>query len=154
MKDQISALMDDELDTATSSHLFAALNADDKLSECWALYHAIGDSMRGDPQFTPDFQKRLMRRLAQEPTVLAPRKPSYKPSFMLSAAASVAAVLFVGWMVLQQQAQSIPAAPSLAQNNVSAESVQSYLLAHHEQSPENVMQTAYMRPVAYSGSGE
>jgi len=155
MKDQISALMDDELDTAASAHLFTALNADDKLGECWALYHMIGDSMRGDPQLSPGFQKRVMRQLEQEPAVLAPRKISYKPSFMLSAAASVAAVLFVGWMVMQQQTQSTPTAPTLAQNNVSAESVQPYLLAHHEQSPENGMQTAYyLRPAAYSANGD
>jgi sigma-E factor negative regulatory protein RseA len=60
-------------------------------------------------------------------------------------------------MVLQQQVQS-PAqeisAATIAQNNVSPESVNSYLLAHHELSPESGMQTAYYaRPVAYTENG-
>lgn len=158
MKDQISALMDNELDVESSGHLFTALNADSKLGESWALYHMIGDSMRGAPQFSPDFQQRLMRRLEQEPAILAPRrKPIFKPSFTLSAAASVAAVLFVGWMAVQQQARHPADAPvpaTVARNNVSPESVNSYLLAHHELSLDNGMQASYyVRPVAYAGNG-
>jgi len=96
-----------------------------------------------------------MQRLENEPTVLAPRRKSYKPPLMLSAAASVAAVAFVGWIALQQQTQApTPAAPVLAQNNISPESVKSYLLAHQELSPENNMHAAYyVHPVAYAGNG-
>jgi sigma-E factor negative regulatory protein RseA len=158
MKDQISALMDDELDVGSSPHLFKALDSDDKLRECWSTYHLIGDSMRGAMHLSPDFHQRLMQQIEAEPTVLAPRRKTVmSPSFIMSAAASVAAVMFVGWMVLQQQVQS-PAqemnASTLAQNNVSPESVNAYLLAHHELSPESSMQTAYYaRPVAYTENG-
>ena len=154
MKEQISAFMDDELDTQSSAHLLTALEGDTKLHECWTMYHLIGDGMRDAPQFSAGFQQRLMQRLEQEPTVLAPpRKTVFRPPLILSAAASVAAVLFVGWMVLQQQTAPKSALPTMAENAVSAESVDSYLLAHHDFAPENGMQTAYyMRPTAYQGN--
>lgn len=159
MKEQISALMDDEFDTEAAEHLIQALHSDEALGECWATYHLIGDSLRGSTGMHPDFEQRLLQRLEAEPTVLAPRprfKP--KPTFVWSAAASVAAVMFVGWVAMQAQAPSSRndiAAASLAQNNVSPESVNSYLLAHHELSPESGMQTAYyVRPVAYAGNGD
>lgn len=157
MKEQISALMDDELELESSAHLFTALKKNNELYECWSTYHLVGDAMRGASGFGPDFQRRLMQRLEAEPVVLAPRrKIAVKPSHFMSAAASVAAVMFVGWMVMQQTqvpTQDIPAV-SVAQNNVSPESVNSYLLAHQELSPESAMQTAYyIRPVAYAGNG-
>lgn len=158
MKDQVSALMDDELDREAAEHLFAVLKSDSKLCECWSTYHLIGDSLRGARQFSPDFQPRLMQRLEGEPAVLAPRrKRAVKRSFIMSAAASVAAVTFVGWMV-QQYTHSLSEVlnpPTVAQNTVSPESVNSYLLAHQELSPESGMQTAYyVRPVVYTGNGD
>jgi sigma-E factor negative regulatory protein RseA len=157
MKDQISSLMDDDLDVEASEHLFIALKKNHELSECWSTYHLIGDVMRGASQFSPDFQQRLMQRIEVEPTVLAPRpKKTIKPSRFMSAAASVAAVMFVGWVVMQQTNSPLQDLNSstVAQNTVSPESVNPYLLAHQELSPESGMQTAYyVRPVAYAGNG-
>lgn len=158
MKDQISALMDDELDAEASVHLFEAMKNDGEYYQCWSTYHLIGDSLRGAPQFSPDFHERLMQRIAAEPAVLAPkRKITVKRSHWMSVAASVAAILFVGWMVLQQQSQTPTQdlnSATVAQNNVSPESMSSYLLAHQELSPESGMQTAYyVRPVTYSENG-
>lgn len=158
MKDQISALMDDELDVDASDHVFAAVKSSQECYESWSTYHLIGDAMRGNLDLSHDFHKRVMARIEEEPTVLAPkRKLSVKRSYVMSVAASVAAVMFVGWMVLQQQAQSpvqaLPAA-SVAQSNVSPESMNAYLLAHQEFAPESGMQTTYyVRPVTYSESG-
>lgn len=159
MKDQLSALMDGELDVSSSDHLFTALKSDRALKAEWDLYHAIGDCMRGDYPLGQDFEQRLLQRLEAEPTLLAPRRRlAAKPAHALSVAASVAAVMFVGWVVVQQQKLSTPeqiAGPSIAQNNVSPESVNSYLLAHHELSPESGMPSAYyVRPVAYAASGK
>src|SRR5665647_1916046 len=108
MKDQISALMDDELDLDDSAHLLTAIKSDGELGHCWSNYHLIGDAMRGTGMFKPDFSQRLMQKLEAEPTVVAPRskrKLAQRP-VLWSAAASVAAVMFVGWMVLQQQSHS------------------------------------------------
>lgn len=156
MKDQISALMDDELDMDSLDHLFEAMGKEDDCYQCWSTYHLIGDVMRGNHEFSTGFHERLMQRIESEPTVLAPkRKLAVKPMHLMSVAASVAAVLFVGWMVLQQQVQTpsqdLPTA-SVAQNDVSPESMNAYLLAHQELSPESGMQT-YVRPVTYSESG-
>lgn len=158
MKDQISALMDDELDSAASEHLFEAMKKDSEFYECWSTYHLIGDSLRGTPQFSSDFHQRLMQRIEAEPTVLAPKpRMTVKRAHLMSVAASVAAVMFVGWMVLQQQTQQ-PAQDlnpaTVAQSKVPPETFNSYLLAHQELAPENGMQTVYyVRPVTYAEHG-
>ena len=135
MKDQISALMDDEFDVAGSDHLLTAVKAGGELAECWSTYHLIGDAMRGEHFLRSDLKHRLMQRLESEPTVLAPAQKSVKSSPKLwSVAASVAAVMFVGWMVMQQQTQNaIDVAPMEIAQNIPAE----YLLAHQAYSPRN-----------------
>lgn len=159
MKDQMSALMDNEFDADAAGHLFTALKGDGELAECWSTYHLIGDAMRGELPLRADFSQRLMQQLEAEPTVLAPRprQQTHAPSFWVSAVASVAAVMFVGWMLLQQQAR----APSggaggttLAQNVVSPASINTYLLAHQQTFAGSGMQAAYyVRPVALSENG-
>ncbi|MEO8418589.1 MAG: sigma-E factor negative regulatory protein [Methylophilaceae bacterium] len=150
MKDQISALMDDELALESSEYVFTAAKADGELSECWATYHLIGDAMRGNPVFKLDFKQRLMQELESEPTVLAPRtkKPFIKTPALWSIAASVAAVLFVSWMVLQQQVETgNDIAPVEIAQNLPSE----YLLAHQALAPTN--SAYYIQPVGYSESG-
>ena len=159
MKEQISALMDDELDLETHGHVLKALHADGEAAAHWATYHVIGDAMRGNAPLSADFQQRLMARIDAEPTVLAPRaRTMMKSSRIWSAAASFAAVALVGWVVLQQQVADAPMPAATAVmaeaesevNNVSADSVNAYLLAHHERSADSSIQTAYyVRPVAY-----
>lgn len=158
MKEKISALMDDELDTSTSAHLFVALKKDEKLLESWSTYHLISDALRGNPEFSDDFYARLMQRIDQEPAVLAPkRKLSIKQHPVMSVAASVAAVMVVGWVLLQQQGGSAPEAPAfetVAQSSLPAQSVDAYLVAHRQLSAESVTPAVYyLRPVDYSGNG-
>lgn len=157
MKEQISALMDDELDVDANGHVLAALQSDKQLATTWASYHMIGDAMRGNAPLSADFQQRLMQKIEAEPTVLAPRrKVEVKTSYLWSAAASFAAVALVGWVVLQQQTERMqdPMASAVVAevpSNVSVESVDAYLQAHHERSADRSIQTAYyVRPVAYS----
>jgi sigma-E factor negative regulatory protein RseA len=164
MKDQISALIDNEYDVDAADHLLTALKHDVHVTECWATYHLIGDAMRGELALRSDFSQRLQQQLNAEPTVLAPKRSRkilgnkhHQPAFWMSAAASVAAVMFVGWVVLQTQArqsgQDIPAA-TVAQNVVSPESVNSYLVAHQSTFAGSGMQAAYyVRPVALSENG-
>ena len=110
MKDQISALMDDELAMDAAEHLITSVKAGGESAECWAVYHLIGDVMRGSPIFKADFHLRFMQALEAEPTALAPRGIT-KKFFVRTpkawpVAASVAAMAFVGWVVLQQQVQN------------------------------------------------
>jgi sigma-E factor negative regulatory protein RseA len=122
MKDQLSALMDGELDMESSEHLITSAKSGGELKSTWAQYHLIGDAMRGDRPLRSDFTHCVMAALEAEPTVLMPnkvasdgvyevgnvtqmagKKSAYKSSGFWSIAASVAAVMFVGVMVLQQQ---------------------------------------------------
>lgn len=152
MKEKISALMDGELESDNSSHLFTALKSDAELSACWSSYHLIGDAMRGNPIFKPDFQQRLMQKLDLEPAVLAPKasKPLMRSPAIWSVAASVSAVMFVGWMVLQQQSGDAGnfAAQEVAQNFIPPAE---YLMAH-QQASATAGTSYYIQPAAYSES--
>ena len=157
MKDQLSALMDGEFDTESSEYLITSVKSGGELKSCWTHYHLIGDAMRGEVYMSGDFSHRVMNALEAEPTLLATygqsrvqisSKPStyYTPKFW-SVAASVAAVMFVGVMVLQQQAnQSETLAPVEIALSVPTE----YLQAHQAAAPSNAayyIQTAnYTEP--------
>jgi len=154
MKDQISALIDGELPVESADHLFMALRAKTKISETWATYHLIGDVMRGHAVFKAGFNERFMQRLDQEPSVLSPsnhaisNKVVTKTSAAWSLAASVAAVMFVGWVVLQQQVHNqTEAAPVQIAQNVASE----YVLAHQSMAPSGT--AYYIQPASYSESG-
>jgi sigma-E factor negative regulatory protein RseA len=115
-REQISALMDGELDEARAQSLCAQLKSEESVA-CWAAYHLIGDALRNDCPAQQGFAQRFAARLAAEPTVLS---PSYMPPaggrsgfgwqaavrarpwhYGMAAAASVAAVGLVGWFGLQ-----------------------------------------------------
>ncbi len=101
--ESISTLMDGELDADEAAREIARFKEDAARRDAWNTYHAIGDALRGDHArvgLSADFCKRFSERLAQEPTVLAPRAraPRTLQTWALSAAASVAAVAAVGWI--------------------------------------------------------
>ena len=153
MKDQISALMDDELAADAADHLITSVKTGGECAECWATYHLIGDAMRGNPIFKADFHLRIMQTLEAEPTVLAPkvitRKSLVKAPMVWSVAASVAAVAFVGWVVLQQQVQNgADATPIEIAQNLPSE----YLLAHQASAPSSA--AYFIQPATYAESGE
>jgi len=160
MKEQLSALMDGELDLDDNPHLYTALSKNDEAEKCWSTYHLIGDVMRGEFQVQNGLHAKVMRQLHSEPTVLAPRRSLrnlLQLNHMVPMAASMAAVAFVGWIVWQSQnvgvQQPIPS-PSLAQNNIAPEALNNYMLAHHEYAPSNGMQHAYdIKPATYSEAG-
>lgn len=149
MKDQLSALIDGEYDIGDSEHLIMSAKSGGEMKSCWAHYHLIGDAMRGDGLMRHDFSQRVMAALDAEPTVLAPRamdsngaeksfkdkKSAYQKSTKLwSVAASVAAVLFVGVMVFQQQfSQPEQLAPVEIAQSVPTE----YLQAHQAAAPSS-----------------
>lgn len=156
MKDQISALMDGELDVETSDHLFTALKSSEDYAASWATYHLIGDAMRGNVDLPLDFHKRVMARINEEPTALAPKRRPAESKVMqlMSVAASVVAVLFVGLMVFKQMQPPMQdvATATVAQTGNFPASMNDYLLAHQEWAPESGLPTHYARPVAYPES--
>lgn len=151
MKEQLSALMDGELEGPGTEAFVRRIPTDPGLMRDWAVYHLIGESLRQERFYAIDVTPEVGRRLTDEPTVLAPRRP--RPSrlqvYAASAAASVAAVAMVSWVMLQGQAPgSAPVAQGPA--NVAAVPVgpqvvpvsatmNDYLRAHQEYSPSTQM---------------
>ena len=143
MKDQLSALIDGEFDINAAEHLITSAKTGGELKSCWAHYHLIGDAMRGNVQMHHDFSRRVMTALDDERTVLATNQSKtllvsgnlsrYKKSTKLwSLAASVAAVMFVGVMVFQQQfSQPESLSPVEIAQSVPTE----YLQAHQAAAP-------------------
>jgi len=155
MKQQLSAMMDGEIDLDANPHLLIAVTRSDEISKSWAEYHLIGDVLRQEAMQV-NVTTRVMQQLANEPTVLAPRtriKTLSLPRY--AAAASVAAVTLVGWMAWHGEPASTHA--SVAQNiakepvAMTSEAFDSYLLAHAEYAPSNGLQrNRDVQLVAYS----
>ncbi len=176
-RQSVSTLMDGELDATEAARAIAKLKSDAASCETWDTYHMIGDAMRGASPISGrrGFSRRLSDRLAQEPTVLAPRTtPSAfavrrLQTYALSAAASVAAVAVVGWIALSTlspnvspgaiskaplvQPQDEAALLAAAKPATAPEHVHEYLLAHQGISPTTAIQgvTPYIRTVSAAG---
>jgi sigma-E factor negative regulatory protein RseA len=162
MKDRISALMDGALDDKSAAELISNLARDGEGAEAWQTYHLIGDAMRGTAPLAEDFAARVAWKLADEPTVLAPRAPQPEPRrwYALSAAASLAAVALVGWLAFAPQPEVAPTQAPVAQAQPMPESkpnivpmptaANDYLLAHQGFSPRVSLQgmAPYVRTVA------
>jgi sigma-E factor negative regulatory protein RseA len=167
--EKISALIDGELEEREARQQFSRLNQAEELAHDWAMFHLIGDAMRGERPLSQGFGERLGRRLAEEPTVLAPRPIASKrfAAYALSAAASLSAVALVGWMALfnspltpqpdaapQAQNSAVPVAepaPTAQLASVPSEgTMNEYLIAHQEFSPSTEIQglAPYIRGVS------
>lgn len=121
MSEQISTLLDGELPVENFSKELNSLLGNKKSQQLWRNYQLIGDAMRDVPQLSDDFTARLMEKIELEPTVLAPSAlPRVMPqsvqhhkstlSLPWAMAASCAAVLMVGWALVNQQWQATPEA--------------------------------------------
>ncbi|TXF13578.1 sigma-E factor negative regulatory protein [Pelomicrobium methylotrophicum] len=170
MKQEISALMDGELEADHASSVIGRIIGNPSLQSEWAVYHMIGDALREQAFAAFDVGERVRQRLAEEPPVLAPRRSLLKSVrvYALSAAASIAAVAMVGWVVLQGQsegersvvaqhsssaiASAAPAASPVRPASVLPPSgLNDYLLVHHGYSPSTQIQgmATYIRAVAH-----
>jgi sigma-E factor negative regulatory protein RseA len=164
MKDQLSALIDGEFEIESSEHIITSAKSGGELREAWQHYHLIGDAMRGNCQMRCDFSSRVMQALDTEPTVLAVNrvdatealvsaKPKFKAPFfkstkIWSVAASVAAVMFVGLILLQHQffSQSEDMSPVEIAQNLPVE----YLAAHQSAAPSSA--AYYIQAASFSGA--
>ena len=105
MKEQISALMDDEIYPASAGSLLDHLRHDDELRRQWRSYCVVGDALRGQAGAADEFTARVMATIDTEPTVLAPvRSPRDAKSGTallqrtMPLVASVMGVAAVGWI--------------------------------------------------------
>jgi sigma-E factor negative regulatory protein RseA len=153
MKDEISALMDGELDSGDAANMIAQLRKTDELCDTWAVYHLISDTL-GQPEARPaDIARRVSVRLAQEPTVLAPRPLIKRKSKVFAVAASITAAAVIGWMNVQLDRPPVnlaanqatpPSTPATALPVISVSApapaqINDYLLAHRQFSPSTAM---------------
>ncbi len=153
--------MDDEIAVEDAVHLIASMQSSRLAAESWNCYHLIGDAMRGDPVLGKNFKQDLMRKLDQEPTVLAPKSAlsnvekvaelKEKLPVKWSIAASLAAVMAVGWVAMQQIQPSneivrmeVAKAESVEQAAIPAE----YLAAHQFSAPS--ASSYYIQSVSYA----
>jgi sigma-E factor negative regulatory protein RseA len=169
MKDQLSALIDGELEIESSEHIITSAKSGGELREAWQHYHLIGDALRGDIgrgdcQMRCDFSSRVLQALETEPTVLAVNRvdatealtsaktkyktPFFKSTKVWSVAASVAAVMFVGLILLQHQffSQSEDMSPVEIAQNLPVE----YLAAHQSAAPSSA--AYYIQAASFSGA--
>lgn len=117
-KEQISAMVDNELTEAQAGVVLTALRRADERAT-WDVYHQIGDVLRSGEMaqpFSPDFAARLSARLEAEPAIVAPAakqvsaqhsrmaagglasrtsNPAFKRFAMPVAVAAVAAAVFI-----------------------------------------------------------
>jgi len=158
MTQELSALMDGELERNQAERALRECGADEGRMRTWYLYHAIGETMRGQPPRSLAMPADVFEKLGEQPTVLAPRRRVLEARAVrvaLAAAASVATVGVVGWIGSQGGAgpAALPtvaktggvgtasiqpvASTTTVQPAVPALTVQEYLVAHRQMpSPE------------------
>lgn len=163
MNNDISALMDGELEESLTPMTLNQLQRADAQAS-WRTYHLISDVLKGYPPTFSDIGAKVAERLTDEPTILAPQKRRSKtmPIAAISAAASLAAVAFVGWVALQTNVGNVNDA-LVASNyeflrnfamqpkpDAISVDVNPYLLAHQEFSPSTNMHGVgpYLRTVS------
>ena len=147
MTQDISSLMDGELDGPEADRALRACCGDEDRKRTWYLYHAIGESLRGRAPATLAMPTAMFQKLEAQPTVLAPRKrtPISFARVALAAAASIATVGVVGWIgsqggspapvpVVAKSASSAlqPVASTATVVQAPALNVQEYLVAHRQ----------------------
>jgi sigma-E factor negative regulatory protein RseA len=145
MTQELSSLMDGELDAHATESALRSCCASEDLKREWYLYHAIGDAMRGQAPRRLEMPSEIFESLKTQPTVLAPRRPMQTrvARIAMAAAASVATVGVVGWLGTQggsgtsmptvaKGASAIQPVANVAKPAAPAEDVQEYLAAHRQ----------------------
>ncbi|MDR3390783.1 MAG: sigma-E factor negative regulatory protein [Sulfuriferula sp.] len=137
----ISAGMDGELDDHALNRILQACKQDAHCQSQWETYHMIGDILRQTPLTSGNLAAKVSRHLADEPTVLAPRRQRNVGKYAMPMAASIAAVMLVTWSALNLPGPSAHApAPSLAtaqlqQDKFNQVQLADFIAAHRDYSP-------------------
>jgi len=128
LREELSALLDGELDPARVDKVLDALARDAHLQKDWADWLAQGDRLRGEPGVSSGFMARFSERLAAEPVVISPRRVALRRKLLpLALAASVSFVAVSVWQM------GWPAgAASLTQAEREDRALRAYLAAHLE----------------------
>lgn len=141
---KLSAALDGETARADTDALLQALKGDEGLRRNWSDYHLIGDLMRGIEPARDDFMARFSARLADEPTVLAPRRSVWPQRVAVASLASLAvwgAISLTGMMSDEPAALPVAAGPGFQRASLASDPARenaryaSYLVAHQEFAP-------------------
>lgn len=158
MNQQISELMDSELDGQRASRAWAAMDADASLQQTWHDYHLIGDALRVNSSLSLDVRELVHQRLAVEPVVLAPRRWLRPGGMRLAGAAALAAsISFVAVIGFQQfyggqhaavmMGASLPVPADLQHVSANADA---YFFAHQElAADQDVLKVVYGQETAH-----
>lgn len=165
MTKELSALLDGELEMHEKSALWATLKAEPQLRGRWQEYKLISDALHAEANLASDLTAKVMRDLAEEPVILAPRVRQAKTwsGAIMALAASVAGVAVVGWLALAPQVQEggVPALAvakqqpvAVAAHSAGQHGLQEYVLAHQANSPTSYLQggTQHVRTVSVAGT--
>jgi sigma-E factor negative regulatory protein RseA len=162
MTQELSSLMDGELEADEARRAIRSCCGSESLKEKWQAYHLIGEAMRGESPCRGVATRRIMEAIEREPTVLAPRLRlgASAGRVAFAAAASVATVAVVGWIGIQDRGTAT--GPALARNGAAAPAAQPVAVANvvplnnmneyvvvHRQMPN----AEFYRPVAHQAAG-
>ncbi len=123
MKNDLSALLDGDLDEQAAERVFDGLRRDAGLRRDWDAFCLVGDALRlRHSGAAPDFVARVMERLDVEPVLLAPPaektgRPHSRWQALMPLAASVMGVAAVGWVAMTLSAGQESRGPALAANH-------------------------------------
>lgn len=147
----LSALADGELEHQETLRILETLSHGADWRARWQSYHIIGDCLRDIPPLKSDLATRISLLLADEPTILAPRR-SLLARIGMPAAASLAAVMLVAWGAVnlmqngtapfagnQQLAAANPGQFSSATHQ---DEMNDYVAAHRDFSPGAMLASA------------
>ncbi len=143
----LSSLTDGETKRSDTEACVAALKHDDALRQSWSEYHLIGDVMRGLTPASDDYMTRFSAQLANEPTVLAPRRSVWPQRVAVASFASLAVWGAVSVTGIMSDAPGI--APMAGLSGVQQVALETepastetrltpYLVAHQEFAPTSV----------------
>ncbi|MBM5570422.1 MULTISPECIES: sigma-E factor negative regulatory protein [Deefgea] len=137
MNENISALIDGEVEPKQLAAMVDELLASAEQQNDWYTLHAARDAMQQYP-ISADFMTKFSARLAQEPVIIAPnriRKSSWMKPFLIPATA-VASVMFVGLAVWQfsmpASEMSVGTMAKVESPAISSSEISPYLLAHRD----------------------
>jgi sigma-E factor negative regulatory protein RseA len=156
LRQQVSALFDEELDLGQNPDVLEKLEADGDLRSAWGTYSLIGQVIRSPSGALADrgFSERVSGALSAEPTVFAPRGRSKRPGNLREqiisvalAASLVGVVVIMGRSVIENagmwpgslvggQVASNASQASESRESLAEAQFNDYLLSHNE--------TAYM----------